>query len=298
MKTSAFVAVSLFLLPSFAVSLDVLVKTGMAPGRDPLVSVEFDLKGPVKVVDAAGREVPCAVRTDPSGRRFVAWRILGAKMLELMDYRIVESAGPQTDLADVPAVLPGMNLIANADFSGRDANGGIADWAPSPRGFGIKDKWDAKWRDAIRAKDGGLELRGEYACAVTYVRGLEEGHVYRLSYDGLCREGHLAATMWFQGDKGLIPNDFVPGVGNYKLSTAVSTTGKWEHVEDSSFVYYDDRTKRMNMNCRGLLPGTRSAYFYFYVEKGEGCVRNLRFEDITSDSGVRADVVREGRSRE
>jgi len=285
-------SLSFSLLTCSAASVDVLVKTGMAPGKNPLVSVATDLTGSLKVVDASGKDVPCAVRTDPSGRRFVAWRIVGAKMLELMDYRIVETSGPQGDLADIPAVLPGMNLIANADFSRRDANGDIADWAPSPRGYGIKDKWEEKWRSEIRAKNGVLGLRGESPCLVTYVRGLEGGHVYRLSYDGLCREGRLSSTMWFQGDKGNVPNDFVPGVGNYKLSTGVSTTAKWEHVDDASYVYFDKKANRMNVNCRGLLPGTGSAYFYFYLQKGEARVRNLRFEDVTSDSGVRAEVVK------
>lgn len=279
-------------MASLAASVDVIVKTGMAPGRNPLVSVATDLEGALKVVDADGRDVPCAVRTDPSGRRFVAWRIREAKMLELLDYRIVETPEAQKDLSDVPAVLPGMNLIANADFSRRDENGDLADWAPSPRGYGIKDKWTEEARGNIRAKNGILGLRGDLACAVTYVYGLVPGHVYRLSYDGLCREGHLAATMWFQGNNGKVPNDFVPGVGNYKLSTSVSTTASWEHVEDASFVYHDNKAKRMNLNCRGLLPGTGSAYFYFLLRKGAGCVKNLRFEDVTNDSGVRAEVVK------
>ena len=292
MKFSLLFLSTLLLQTSFAASVDVRVKTGLAPGKDPLVSVATDLQGSLTVVDAAGKRVPCAVRLDPSGRRFVAWRVVGADILEILDYRIVETEGTQEDLTDVPDVLPGMNLIANADFSRRDAAGDIVDWSPSPEGFGIKGRWTGKDRDEIRTKNGMLGLRGECPCVVTYVHGLQSGHVYRLSYDGLCREGRLALSVWFQGANGNLPNDPIKGVGNYKLITGVTASSAWETVEDSSFVYEDMKTKRMNFNCRGLLPGTGSAYLSLYVKKGAGCIRNLRFEDVTIDSGVRAEIIR------
>lgn len=285
---------SLFLLSACAAvagQVKLVVKTGMSPKPDALVSAPVALKGALEVRDADGRSVPCAVRTDPSGNRFVAFRIRNAGMLELLDYTVIETKGLQGDLPDVPKTLPGMNLFTNADFSARDANGDIDGWAPSPKGYGIKSKWTDEDRRNIRAKDGMLGLRGEMTCLVTYVYGLEAGHVYRIAFDGKCEKGVLAATMWFQGDNGRLPNDFIKGVGNYKNSNGVSASGEWEHVENSSFIYFDEAAKHTNMNCRELLPGTGSAYFYFYVKNGRGAVRNLRLEDITSDSGVRAEIV-------
>jgi len=269
-----------------AAALNLTVKTGMAPGADPLVTCPIDpLKAPVHVVDAKGRETPSAVRTDPSGVPYVAFRAIGAEILQLLDYRVIEGRGKLPELAGVPALLPGMNLVANADFSARDAAGDLLGWSPSGE-YGAKAPWTDKARSRIRVKGGTLGL--ENSSILTYVTGLEAGHVYRLSYDA-CSEAKLfVGTLWFRGTKGTVADDWIRGVSNYKNSNDLVGTNGWQHVENASFVYFNEKTKKLVYNARELLPGTGSGYLTFCAVKGRGAIRNLRFEDVTLDTGVKA----------
>lgn len=282
-----------------AASVEIAVKTGLAPGHDPLVTHPIpELKGPVRVLDSKGRETPCAVRTDPSGTRYVAFRAVGAEMLEILDYRIVEGRPGCPELSGVRDILPGMNLFANADFSQRDENGDLLGWSPSG-GYGAKKPWTEKIRERIRVKNGILGVRD--AGLVTYVTGLETGHVYRLSFDARSEAKMLYTSLWFRGTNGTVANDWIRGVSNYKNENTLSGTNDWQHVESSSFVYYNEKSKRLIYNNRRLLPGTGSAYFEVYMTKGRGAVRNLRLEDVTLDTGVKAvrktrgRIIREGR---
>ena len=272
-----------------AASLTLAVKTGMSPDADPLAVAPIDgLKGAVEVVDAKGRTVPCAVRTDGDGRRFVAFRLGAVEILRRLEFRVRECAGGQKDVPDIPKILPGMNLIANPDLERRDANGDPIGWWPSP-GYGQKKPWTDENRGNVRAKDGTIGFRD--GCWVTYLPGLEEGHVYRFSFDGLSQAKHAGLTIWYCGTGGKYP-DPLPGVGNYKSSHGITATGSWTHVEDTSFLYFDKAAKRHIYNCRELLPGTGAAYLQVYAEEGRIGVRNLRYEDVTLDSGIKVEVIR------
>ena len=266
-----------------AAAMDIAVKTGMTPGADPLVT--FPLKAPVYVLDGAGRECPSVVRIDPSGSGHVAFRAVGAQILQLLDYRVVEGQGWLGELAGVPSVLPGMNLFTNADFTERDAAGDILGWSPGGVG-GAKAAWTDEARARIRVKRGVLGV--ENAGVVTYVTGLETGHVYRLSFDACSAAKMLLVTLCFRGTKGTVSNDWVKGVENYKNNVDLRGTNDWQHIEKSSFVYRDARTKRLVLGSRELLPGTGSAFLEGVAIGGRGAIRNLRLEDVTFDTGVRA----------
>lgn len=269
-----------------ATAIGLAVKTGLSPGADPLVSCPIDpLAGPVHVVDAAGRETASAVRTDPSGGRHVAFRAVGAQVLEVLDYRVVEGRGTLAELPGVPRVLPGMNLFENADFSARDAAGDLLGWRPAGPS-GAKAAWDEKTRSRVRVKGGVLGV--ENVGLLTYVTGLEAGHVYRLSFDACSAAKMLLVTLWFRGTRGTVANDWVKGVSNYKNDVDLRGTNAWQHIEKSTFVYYDPRAKRQVRGNRELLPGTGSAFLEVVAVEGRGAVRNLRLEDVTSDTGVRA----------
>lgn len=271
----------------FAASLALTVKTGITPGPNPLVTMAVpELNGTLEVVDAKGRTVPCAVRTDPSGVRFVAFRLERPGILELMDFTVREISGRQGDVADIPAILPGMNLVANADFSQRDGNGDIVGWYPSP-GYGKKDRWTSESRAAVSACGGEMTLSN--AVVVAWLRrGIVPGHVYRVSFDGYRESKRMGVTLWFQGDCGKLPNDYIDGVGNYKNSSSVDSSGRWQHVESSTFVYFDKASERTVLGCRRLLPGTGSAYLQVKAADGVCRIKNLRVEDITEDTSVRA----------
>ena len=76
-----------------AAALTLVVKTGMAPGDNPLAVSPIDgLSGPVDVTASDGSKVPCAVRTDGDGRRFVAFRLGGVEMLKRLEYHVGECA--------------------------------------------------------------------------------------------------------------------------------------------------------------------------------------------------------------
>lgn len=262
------------------------VKTGMAPAADALIALPIpELRGPVRVVDESGKVVPSAVRQDPLGVRHIAFRLKDAEMLKVLDFRAEEFSGPQEDLAEVPGVLPGMNLIANSDFSQVNYAGDPVGWAPSSRGYGIKDDWTDVSRSRVQAKAASIVLRD--ICLVTYVCGLEPGHVYRLSYEGRVTGNGLGVTMWYQGRRGRLPNDYLPEIANYKTSHGIEPTGEWTTVEDSSFVYFSKASGRTVLNCRALLPNTGSGYLELGARGAVAQIRNLRFEDVTEDSGVK-----------
>lgn len=269
-----------------AAALDITVKTGMSPGTDPLVTCPISpLAAPVHVLDAAGRELPSAVRTDPAGAAHVAFRAVGAQTLQLLDYRVVEGRGKADELPGVPHLLPGMNLLENADFAARDAAGDLLGWSPSGPS-GAKAEWDEKARARVRAKDGMLGV--EDVGVLTYVTGLEAGHVYRLSFDACSTARRLGVTLWFRGTRGTVRDDWVKGVSNYKNQCGLTGTNAWQHIESSTFIYYDPRAKRQVRGNRELLPGTGSAFLEVYATEGRGAIRNLRLEDVTLDTGVRA----------
>ena len=274
-------------LSLLAASLTLVVKTGMSPGENPLAVAPIDgLKGAVEVVDAKGRTVPCAVRKDGDGRRFVAFRLGAVEILRRLEFRVRETAGAQADLSDIPRNLPGMNLVVNPDLSLRDKKGDPVGWWPSP-GFAKRNPWTDETRANLRTANGVVGLQN--GCWVTYLTGLEEGHVYRFSFDGLCKAKRGGLTVWYCGKDGRWPSP-LPGVGNYKSSHGISKTGEWTHVEDSSFLYFDKKAKRHILNNRELLPGTGAAYLQVYAEEGRIGLRNIRYEDVTSDSGIKVEV--------
>lgn len=272
----------------FAAALTLIVKTGMAPGDNPLAVSPIDgLDGPVEVSSADGTKVPCAVRTDGDGRRFVAFRLGKVEILRRLEYRVSECAASGREPDGIPAILPGMNLISNPDLSRRDKDGNPAGWHPTPAGHKI-EKWTGKTRANVYAKDGSVRFQN--GCWATYIDGLEEGHVYRLSFDALVDAKRSGVIVWYCGKDGrwTAPS---PGIRNYKCSKDLARTERWTHIEDTSFVYFDKALKRHIFGNRNLLSGTGSAYIQIYADKGCVALKNLKYEDITLDSGVKTEVV-------
>ena len=271
-----------------AATLTLVVKTGMTPGDDPLAVSPIDgLNGPVEVVAADGSKVPCAVRTDGDGRRFVAFRLGKVEMLKRLEYHVRECvvAGDEPD--GVPKVLPGMNLIANPGLSRRDKNGDPVGWWPSP-GVAQVGKWTDETRANVKSDGDSVDFKN--GCWVTFVAGLEEGHVYRVSFERLANAKRAGVIVWYCGKDGrwAPPSS---GIGNYKCSKDVPKAEEWAHDEDSSFVYLDKTLKRHIFGNTKLLPGTGSAYIQVYAGEGHIALRNLRYEDVTFDSGVKTELL-------
>ena len=270
-----------------AAALTIVAKTGMAPGDNPLAVSPIDgLKGPVEVTAADGSKVPCAVRTDGDGRRFVAFRLGEVEILQRLEFRVSECAVAGKEPEGVPNVLPGMNLFTNPDLTRRDENGDPVGWWPSP-GYGQKKKWTDENRANVRVADGKVGFQN--GCWVTYLTGLEEGHSYRVSFDGLSQAKRAGLTIWYCGKDGRWPSP-LPGVGNYKCSNGIPKTGSWTHIEQESFIYLDKASKRHIFNNTKLLPGTGAAYVQIWVEEGRVAVRNLRYEDVTLDTGIKTEI--------
>ena len=266
-----------------AAALTLVVKTGMAPGDNPLAVSPIDgLNGPVEVVASDGSNVPCAVRIDGGGRRFVAFRLGKVEILKRLEYRVGECAVAGEEPDDVPKVLPGMNLIENPNLSRRDKDGNPVGWWPSS-GHSV-----GTWTDEKRAnvKSNGDSVVFRDGCWVTFVDGLEDGHVYRVSFDRLADAKRGGVIVWYCGKDGRWASPS-PGIRNYKCSKDIPKTELWTHVEDSSFVYYDKVLNRHVFGNTKLLPGTGSAYIQVYAGKGYVALQNLRYEDVTFDSGVK-----------
>lgn len=273
-----------------AAALTLVVKTGMAPGDNPLAVSPIDgLSGPVEVTASDGSKVPCAVRTDGDGRRFVAFRLGGVEMLKRLEYHVGECAAAGEEPDGVPKVLPGMNLIGNPDLSRRDEDGNPVGWWPSSgRSVGT---WTGGKRANV-ASEGGATVFSN-GCWMAYVDGLEEGHVYRVSFDVISDAEQAGLIVWYCGKEGRwsAPR---PGISNYKCSKDIPKTEQWTHVEDSSFVYFDNALKRHVFSNVKLLPGTGAACVQVYAKKGRVALRNLRYEDVTLDSGLKTELILPG----
>ena len=237
----------------FSAALTLIVKTGMSPGDNPLAVSPIDgLNGPVEVRTADGTKVPCAVRTDGDGRRFVAFRLGKVEILRRLEYRVSECAASGKEPKGIPAILPGMNLISNPNLRDCDKDGNPVGWYPTPDGHKV-GKWTGKIRANVQTKHDSTRFQN--GCWATYIDGLEAGHVYRLSFDALVDAERSGVIVWYCGKDGRWTTP-LPGIRNYKSSKDLAKTEQWTHIEDTSFVYFDKALKRHIFVNRNLLPGT------------------------------------------
>ena len=278
------------------------VIVGLDPGKNPLVVVRLerpdaDLSS-FRVLDGSGREIPCAAREEDGGCRFVAWRLGEVQILEKLPFMLYFSRDPKPVLApaDIPQVLPGMNLLPNSDFSRRDQAGDLADWNPTS-GYGVKVPWNPENRAQARVveKDGGKVLALSDISLVGYVTSLQEGHQYELSYQAWAEAGggSFGVTVWMQEKDRPIPH-YARRYGNYKIQSSVPATGSWSKCSASTFVYFDRASEKMMLNNKKLLPNTGGAYINMYC-KGQAFLRDFRLQDVTEAAGL---MVRPGEIEE
>lgn len=267
----------------------VTVSTGMSPTPNAIVSVKMDgIEADAtsfRVVDAENKPVPCAVRKDGSGKFFVAWRIAEPQMLDELIYTIYfdKNAKPaEAEAAGFPQKLPGMNLLSNGDLVKKTGAGAVAGWAVTTNGRGTPDKWTPETiaKVQIVEKDGRRALAIDGVSIVAPVMGLQEGHTYRLSYEGLNTEPQLTTiTAWFRGQT---VQHWLYDYANYKLASGFSSPGTWTKCSISEFGYTDVKTKKVLGGQQKLLPGTQSAFIEIAPRSGKMVyIANLLFEDIT-----------------
>ncbi len=282
--------------PAWQYRLPVTVIVGLNPGKNPLAvlrveKAEADLSS-FRVLDNAGREIPCAAREESSTRCLVAWRLGEVQILEKLPFVIYFSrdAKPHLDPDDIPKILPGLNLLPNSDFSRRDSEGDLAEWSPTS-GYGVKVPWTAEKREQTRMveKDGQPALWLSALSLVGYVAPLQEGRQYELSYEAWLEEGSLRVTAWMQEKDRPIPH-YLKLYRNYKMQTSVPITGSWSKCSASTFVYFDRSSEKMMLNNRYLLKNTGGAYLNIHCP-GRAFLRNLRLHDITEGTGL---IVRPG----
>ena len=274
-----------WILPDWSFRRPVTLFTGLIPDPDTLAIMEADLAeaqfSSIRIVNSNGQLLPCALRQDINGKTLIAWRLQQQPILSKLHFWLYYSSdrknpGPMDET--IPNTIPGMNLIPNADWKHLDAEGNLADWAVTTRGYGMKEPWTAERREAVQVfRQDGLPTLSFQLPLVVYIKELQEGHIYRLSYQGKCSGKYLRATAWFQGDP---TNPLHKSFGNYKNSTAISRTDAWEIIENQAFVYVDRQSEKSFLNNQRLLPGTTWAFLELRPEQS-AWLRQLRFEDVT-----------------
>jgi hypothetical protein len=222
-----------------------------------------------RLIDAQSAEVPCAVRTDAAGDSFVAWRIQGRTgILDVRKYHVYldsktngrKPARTCESLADVPPVVPGMNLISGGAFAEADSQGFPKDWDNIVVDSGVKSEWTEADKASVQALsvDARNCLRlANGRSVVQAIRGLKEGLAYRFSLLGKVDPGAtiLVTVVFRRANLDWFRN----GTGNYKMQSSLSMPGNWVPLEMSTFVYAD---KDGNPHCNNtdLLPETETAY--------------------------------------
>jgi len=258
--------------------LPVSVNFGMAETENPLITARIDRAalqkvvgdvdpGSFRLVDAKGVETPCVVRVDAGGDSFVVWRVPGKTViLDVRKYAVYldsKTNGPKAakayeTLADVPPVVPGMNLVANGSFTGVDENGFPKDWNFT-KGNGTKELWTDAQKEIVQVvkMDGRSCVKLGKGTVMQVIKGLKEGQSCKFSYLGKVDPGAtVIATVVFRR-AGL--DWFRNGIGNYKMQVPVSKPGDWAVGEASTFVYVD-KDKVSHYNNKNLLPETETAF--------------------------------------
>ncbi len=274
-----------WILPDWNFRRTVTLFTGLIPDPDTLAIIEADLSkdffNSIRILDDNGQPVPCAIRQDINGKALIAWRLQQQPILSKLHFWLYydqDSKAPGPLDETIPETIPGMNLIPNADWKHLDADGNLVEWAVTVRGYGIKEPWTAERRKAVQVlRENELPMLTFQIPLVVYIRGLQEGHIYRLSYQGKCAGKFLRATAWFQGDP---EQPLHKKFGNYKNSTAISRTDTWEMMESQAFVYVDRQSEKSFLNNQKLLPGTTWAFLELRPDQS-AWLRQLRFEDVT-----------------
>lgn len=288
--------------PAWGYHVPARVNFGMEETENPLViarvrnevvkatSASADAEA-FRVVDDRGSEVPSAVRVDADGDFFVVWRIPGkTEILDTRNYRIYfdSSAGSTAKqnevhaLAEVAAIIPGMNLISNGDFSELDAKGFPKGWANIDFNSGRQ----TAWREADKNGVSVVELAGRRCLrlaggrsAAAAVRGLEAGACYKMSLLGTVDPGAtiLVTILYRRANFDWFRN----GIGNYKTQFMHSKPGPWSRAEAATFTY-TDKAGIPRQNNRNLLPDTETAYVMVENHQAPGqafvYVTELRFE--------------------
>lgn len=276
--------------------IPITLKAGMSPGDDPVAAVKVaDSSGEYalssfRLIDNQGQEVPCVVRRDLQGDYFLGWRPGRLQILEKRQYHAYfsgeeKAAGPVPDA--MPDELPGMNLIPNADFSRRDGNGDLLDWAFSSKGYGIKDPWTPENRNGLKPvlEDGRKALQFE-GCLVVHVK-VRSGRQYELCYEGKYAGEGLGITVWY---RGRTIHEYLQKelqVGNYKMQTALSVQGVWQKVSASSFIYQDLKTGQPALNNLRLLTYTETAFLQITARGGPAWLAGISFSDITERGSLK-----------
>lgn len=276
----------------WSMRMPVTVSTGMNPGKNALVSLKIGDPGQrssIRVVDAENKEIPCAVRVDGSGAVFVAWRIAEPEMLEEMKYYVYWDKKAKPAVAEpegFPKNLPGMNLIPNPEWQKKTPEGDIADWFCSSTGYGRMDKWNDSNRAkvSVEKKDGRLALKTSEK-VVAFVKEIEEGHTYRMSFEGFNGEPQLTSVTALFYDHTNSTFKIHRQFGNYKIASGLSSPGSWIKSSNSSFGYIDNKTKTVHNNEKKVLPGTAGVYIEVFPRGQKPFwITALVFEDITENA--------------
>lgn len=275
--------------------IKVTVSTGMTPKENALVALKLDVKdvktSSIRVVDAENNAVPFAVRKDGNDNSFVAWRIAEPEMLEELDYYIYfdENDKPEvTEAAGFPKSLPGMNFVSNAAWTKKTADGDIAGWFCSSRGYGRADKWNKQNRKlvSVEEKDGRRALKIDGGTTViTFIPELEEGHIYRMSFEGYNCGPQLTTVTALFYDHTDSTFKIHRQYANYKMASGVPSPDSWIKSVNSKFGYIDNKTKTNHANVEKILPGTAGAVIEIEPRaKKTFYITNIVFEDITEKS--------------
>lgn len=277
----------------WSMRLPVTVTTGMAPAENALVSVKIEAKcalSSIRVTDSENKVLPCAVRKDTGGNLFVAWRIAKPEMLEELVYYIYFDQNEKEKAAEAagfPKNLPGMNLLPNPQWLIKDANGNIDQWYCSSRGYGMMDKWNEENSSKVSVvqKDGRRALKIDGITLIAFVTDLEEGHTYRMNFEGFNEAAQLTTVTALFYDHTKSPFKVHRKYGNYKIPSGVPSPGKWHKSSASYFGYIDNSTKTVHNKENKLLPGTAGLFFEVKPRgKKVFYLANPVIEDITEIS--------------
>lgn len=271
--------------------IKVTVNTGMTPKENALVSLKLDVKdaktSSIRVVDAKNKEVPFAVRIDGDENSFVAWRIAKPEMLEELVYYIYfdKNEKPKVvEAAGFPKSFPGMNFVTNAKWTKKTAEGDIAGWFCSTTGYGRADKWNDQNRKlvSIEEKDGRRALKTDGTAIITFIPEIEEGHIYRMSFEGYNSGPQLTTVTALFYDHTDSNFKIHRQYGNYKMASGVPSPNSWVKSVNSKFGYIDNKTKTNHVNVEKILPGTAGVVIEISPRARKPFyIANITFEDIT-----------------